>query len=109
LLLSEVETALTQAFEQHESYLRIKATSSAQAYGSDELQWAEDELKATLSTLEADVEELQDSINAVERSGAMARFGLTAEELKRRKDFVRKTNTSIQVCSLQLCFKTYGS
>ena len=92
---SEVEATLSQAHEQHESYKRLRA--GAAHVQPDELLWAEDELKATLLVLENDLEELEDSIAAVERSGQQARFGLSREEMQGRKDFVKQTKSSMQV------------
>lgn len=94
-MYSEVEATLVQLHEQHESYKRLRA--GAAHVQPDELSWAEDELKATLLVLEGDLEELEDSIAAVERSGQQARFGLSSEEMQGRKDFVKQSKSSMQV------------
>ncbi|KIJ36942.1 hypothetical protein M422DRAFT_69539 [Sphaerobolus stellatus SS14] len=85
----EVDTSLQAAETLRASYLRIRSTARE---GSEELDWARNELKATLAALEADLEDLEESVRIVEDTGARL-FGLDDREvIERRKyvDHVRK-------------------
>lgn len=89
LYKSEVEGALQTASGLHSSYRRILATLPPSKHSSsEELSWARDELRGTLSALESDTEELSMSVDVV--AEAPERFGLSYEEVERRRAFVRR-------------------
>ncbi|KAG5644708.1 hypothetical protein DXG03_007931 [Asterophora parasitica] len=61
----EVQTTLQTAAQLRSSYRRIQSTARDD---SEELAWALNELKATLATLEADLEDLDESVKYVKPS-----------------------------------------
>ncbi|GAA5968326.1 hypothetical protein JCM11641_003811 [Rhodosporidiobolus odoratus] len=62
---------------------------------TDELQWAISELKATLAAIEPDIDELEDSVAAVEEPGVLRRLGITDKEVKARTDFVQRAKGEV--------------
>lgn len=87
LVKAEVESSLQSATSLHSSYLRIQKTLPPSSHAaSEELSWTRDELRATLTSLEADVEELEMSVDAVSRDPT--RFGVSFEEVRSRQAFV---------------------
>lgn len=95
---AEATAALTNAQQLFESYLRIKSTlpPSAQS-NSEELSYAEAELKAVLSTLGSDVNDLEDAVDALETHGA-ASFGLSHATVLDRRRFVSGIREALDVC-----------
>ncbi|KAG8805416.1 hypothetical protein FRC18_006698 [Serendipita sp. 400] len=87
LVQQEIQTALQAAEQLRASYLRIRSTARGD---TEELVWARNELKATLSTLEADLDELEQSVSIVEQSGARM-FGISEQELITRRRYVSST------------------
>lgn len=81
LVQREVESAL-QAASQH-----LRTFRSPQA-SSDDREWSKEELKGTLAALEGDVQELQDTVLAVQEDPS--RFGLTASEVDARRQFIER-------------------
>ncbi|PSR78009.1 hypothetical protein PHLCEN_2v7604 [Hermanssonia centrifuga] len=80
----EVQTSLQTASTLRASYARIRSTASED---SEELVWARNELKATLAALEADLEDLEESVRIVESTGARL-FGLEEVEVLERRRYV---------------------
>ncbi|KAG5652798.1 hypothetical protein H0H81_003628 [Sphagnurus paluster] len=89
----DVQSTLQTAAQLQSSYLRIRSTARAD---SEELLWALNELKATLATLEADVEDLDESVKIVESTDARM-FGLDDTEVQRRRRYVGDVQKQIQV------------
>lgn len=88
LVRSEVEGSLQSAASLFASFKRIAATLPGDRHdSSEELQWSRDELRANLSALEADVDELEMSVDVVARD---PRFGVGELELESRRAFVRR-------------------
>lgn len=86
LVKGEVETSLQTASSLYSSYKRILATLPPSSHStSEELSWSRDELRGTLSALESDVDELQQSVDIVERD---PRFGVDVYEVERRRAFI---------------------
>ncbi|KAB5593647.1 hypothetical protein CTheo_2940 [Ceratobasidium theobromae] len=56
---NEVQNSLEAATNLRASFLRIQSTASA---NSEELNWARNELKGTLAALDADLEDLEESV-----------------------------------------------
>ena len=86
LVKGEVETSLQNALALHASLQRIRKTLPPSAHsGSEELQYAQDELRATLIALQGDLDELERSVDVVARD---PRFGIGRDELDNRRAFV---------------------
>jgi activator of HSP90 ATPase len=62
---------------------------------SEELIWAKNELKGTLATLEADLEDLDESVKIVESTGARL-FGLDDMEVMKRRQYVSHVRREIE-------------
>ncbi|KAF8587206.1 hypothetical protein K439DRAFT_1338869 [Ramaria rubella] len=88
----EIESSLQSAGTLRASYLRIRSTASE---GSEELDWARNELKATLAALEADLEDLEESVRIVEETGGRL-FGLEEVEVIERRKYVGRVRKEIE-------------
>lgn len=89
---SEIQSSLQTAEQLRASFVRIHSTARE---GSEELEWARNELKATLAALEADLEDLEESVKIVETTGARM-FGLDAAEVMERRRYVRRVRNEIE-------------
>lgn len=74
------------------SYLRIR--SSASSANSPELREARGELEQTLQELSQDLEDLIESVKAVEHDPY--RFGLEIDEVERRRNLVKEVGDEVQ-------------
>ncbi|GAA99508.1 uncharacterized protein L969DRAFT_86768 [Mixia osmundae IAM 14324] len=90
---AEVQRTLQDAQSLKESYIRIRKLARQDT--SEELQWAKDELKAITATLASDLEELVESIQAVETVGART-FGIDDGELDQRRAFVETVKREVR-------------
>ncbi|KAH9836334.1 syntaxin 6, N-terminal-domain-containing protein [Rhodofomes roseus] len=88
----EIQTSMQAASTLRASYLRIRSTARED---SEELVWARNELKATLAALEADLEDLEESVRVVEQTGARM-FGLDESELMERQRYVAHIRREIE-------------
>ncbi|EMD35523.1 hypothetical protein CERSUDRAFT_116261 [Gelatoporia subvermispora B] len=88
----EIQTSLQTASTLRASYLRIRSTARED---SEELIWARNELKATLAALEADLEDLEESVKIVESTGARM-FGLEEMEVMQRRQYVTHVRREIE-------------
>ncbi|KAI0947963.1 hypothetical protein AcW1_009591 [Taiwanofungus camphoratus] len=88
----EIQTSLQAASTLRASYLRIRSTARED---SEELGWARNELKATLAALEADLEDLEESVKIVESTGARM-FGLEETEVIERRRYVGYVRREIE-------------
>ena len=75
----------------HASYLRIRSLASSPT--SPELIQARQELESALLDLHADIQDLADSVKAVE--GDPFKFGLDIEEVGRRRQFVKSVGDEV--------------
>ncbi|KAN0131598.1 t-SNARE [Lactarius tabidus] len=89
---SEIQSSLQTAEQLRASFLRIRSTARD---GNEELEWARSELKATLSALDADLEDLEESVRMVETTGARM-FGLDDAEVIQRRRYVSHVRTEIE-------------
>jgi len=89
---SEIQSSLQTAEQLRASFVRIRSTARE---GSEELDWARNELKATLAALEADLEDLEESVKIVETSGA-GMFGLSNAEIAERRRYVGRVRREIE-------------
>ncbi|KAH9171300.1 t-SNARE [Lactarius sanguifluus] len=89
---SEIQSALQTAEQLRASFLRIRSTAHD---GNEELEWARNELKAMLSTLDADLEDLEESVKIVETTGARM-FGLDDREVIQRRRYVSHVRGEIE-------------
>lgn len=74
------------------SYLRIRSTSST--HTSPELTEAREELEAALSDLSTDLQDLVDSVRAVE--GDPYKYGLDVDEVARRRGLVADVTNEVE-------------
>ncbi|KAI0760116.1 t-SNARE [Fomes fomentarius] len=88
----EIQSTLQTAATLRASFLRIRSTARED---SEELVWARNELKATLAALEADLEDLEESVDVVESTGARL-FGLEETEVIERRRYVSHVRREIE-------------
>jgi len=89
---AEVQSSLQAASTLRASFLRIRSTARED---SEELGWARNELRATLAALEADLEDLEESVKIVESTGARM-FGLEDAEVMARRRYVGHVRREIE-------------
>jgi len=89
---AEIQTSLQTASTLLASYKRIASTASGE---SEELRWAGSELKATLAALDADLEDLEESVRIVEGSGGRS-FGIDNAEVVQRRKYVSFVRAEIE-------------
>ncbi|KAH9973817.1 t-SNARE [Lactifluus volemus] len=89
---SEIQSSLATAEQLRASFIRIRSTARE---GSEELEWARNEVKATLSALEADLEALEESVKMVESTGPRM-FGLDDGEVIQRRRYVSHVRREIE-------------
>lgn len=93
----DLRASLSNASSLAASYSRIRSSLPARdRTGSDELRRAQDELAEALEALETDIEDVRESVKAVQKAGP-ERFGVDHEELERRKRFVSDCEKEIDV------------
>ncbi|TFK26619.1 hypothetical protein FA15DRAFT_667318 [Coprinopsis marcescibilis] len=88
----EIQNSLATAAQLRSSYQRIRNMAREE---SEELTWARNELKATLAALEADLEDLEESVKIVESTDARM-FGLSDTEVQSRRRYVTHVRTEIK-------------
>ncbi|PPQ71901.1 hypothetical protein CVT26_007196 [Gymnopilus dilepis] len=88
----EIQNSLQTAAQLQSSFLRIRNMAHSD---SEELMWARNELKATLAALEADLEDLEESVKIVESTDARM-FGLDDAEVQRRRQYVSHVRKEIE-------------
>ncbi|KAF8875421.1 snare protein TLG1/Syntaxin [Gymnopilus junonius] len=88
----EIQNSLQTAAQLQSSFLRIRSMAHSD---SEELMWARNELKATLAALEADLEDLEESVKIVESTDARM-FGLDDAEVQRRRQYVGHARKEIE-------------
>ena len=88
----DVTTSLRTAHSLHSSYLRIRSLASSAT--SPELTQARQELESALLDLGADIQDLSDSVKAIE--GDPFKFGLDIEEVGRRRHFVKNVSDEVE-------------
>jgi member of the syntaxin family of t-SNAREs len=104
---SDVQTTLTQTRTLFSSYLRIRTLASTRpGQKSEELVQARTDLEENLATLSADLQDLLESIAAVEDDPY--RFGLDTVEVGRRKGFVRETAGEVEGMRRELADQSGG-
>ncbi|RSH90290.1 hypothetical protein EHS25_001624 [Saitozyma podzolica] len=87
----EVEQTLSATHNLLASYERIASTSSSTSSAVSE---ARDELRGTLALLEADLEDLDESVRVVESTGD--RWGIAPDEVSRRRGFVERVKKEVR-------------
>ncbi|KAJ3991965.1 syntaxin 6, N-terminal-domain-containing protein [Lentinula boryana] len=101
----EIQTSLQTAGQLRASYVRIKNMARED---SEELGWARSELKATLAALEADLEDLEDSVKIVETTGPRM-FGLEESEVQERKRYVAYVRKEVESMRAELNTERSGT
>ncbi|KAF8155656.1 snare protein TLG1/Syntaxin [Crassisporium funariophilum] len=94
----EIQSSLQTAAQLQSSYARIRSMARED---SEELMWARNELKATLAALEADLEDLEESVKIVESTDARM-FGLDDSEVQKRRRYVGHVRKEIQNMRVQV-------
>ncbi|KAI5996310.1 t-SNARE [Pisolithus albus] len=94
----DVQSSLQTAVTLRASYFRIQSTARE---GSEELVWAQNELKATLAALEADLEALEESVRVVESTGPRF-FNLGDAEVAERRKYVDRVRKEIEAMRAEL-------
>jgi len=89
----DVESNLNHTKDLLQSYSRITSSGSS----SLDVEETRAELRATLEALEADLEDLDESVRAVE--GAGSRWGMGDQEIGRRRGFVERVKKEVKVRS----------
>ncbi|KAF9787969.1 t-SNARE [Thelephora terrestris] len=94
----EIQTSLQTSSTLRASYLRIRSTARDE---SEELVWARNELKATLAAMEADLEDLEESVKIVEETGPRM-FGLEESDVMERRRYVNFVKQEIETIRSEL-------
>ncbi|TCD70692.1 hypothetical protein EIP91_002067 [Steccherinum ochraceum] len=94
----EIQSSLQAASTLRSSHLRIRSTARED---TEELTWARNELKATLAALEADLEDLEESVKIVEETGPRM-FGLEETEVASRRRYVGHVRNEIEAMRAEL-------
>jgi len=89
---SEIQSSLQTTEQLRASFLRIRSTARD---GNEELEWTRNELKAMFSSLDADLEALDESVKIVETTGARM-FGLDDGEVIQRRRYVSHVRNEIE-------------
>ena len=95
---SDLLSTLQQTRSLHASYLRIRSLASSTS--SPELAQARQELQDALRDLSTDLQDLVDSVKAVE--GDPYKYGLDEEEVGRRRQLVRDVGDEVEGMREQL-------
>lgn len=101
----EIQSSLQTGSQLLSSYKRIRSTARED---SEELIWARNELKATLTTLDADLEALEESVNVVETTGPRL-FGLDESEVAKRRNYVSHVKKEIENMRAELAAHSHRS
>ncbi|KAG2142485.1 snare protein TLG1/Syntaxin [Suillus clintonianus] len=88
----DIQSSLQTASTLRSSFLRIRSSARE---GSEELVLARNELKATLATLDTDLEDLEESVKMVEETGPRY-FGLDDAEVSERRKYVGRVRREIE-------------
>jgi len=95
---SEIQSSLQAAEQLLSSFLRIRSTARE---GNEELEWARNELRETLSTLESDLGDLEESVKIVETTGPRL-FGLDDGEVVQRRRYVSHVRGQIETIRAEI-------
>lgn len=95
---ADILSLLQQTRPLHQSYLRIRSTASSPS--APELVEARDELEGTLMDLSTDLQDLVDSVRAVE--GDPYKYGLDVPEVQRRRKLVEEVGKEVEEMHKQL-------
>lgn len=102
---ADILALLRQSRPSLASYLRIR--SSASSAHSPELVEARQDLESTLTGLSTDLQDLVDSVKAVE--GDPYRYGLEIEEVSRRRKLVENVGREVEDMRRQLNAAVYAA
>ncbi|KAI5365006.1 Putative target SNARE coiled-coil domain, syntaxin 6 [Septoria linicola] len=95
---ADIISLLQQTRPLLQSYLRIRSTASSAS--APELVEARDELEGTLTDLSTDLQDLVDSVRAVE--GDPYKYGLDVPEVQRRRKLVEDVGQEVEDMRTQL-------
>lgn len=90
--IREVEASLDNATALFDSWKRIYNTVSSPT--NEELVWTADELSAALEAINQDLDDLEESITAVQ--ARPEKFNLTSSEVQIRNNFITRTRNAVR-------------
>ena len=90
--IREVEASLDNATALFDSWKRIYNTVSSPT--NEELVWTADELSAALEAINQDLDDLEESITAVQTRPE--KFNLTSSEVQIRNNFITRTRNAVR-------------
>ncbi|GAA5897603.1 hypothetical protein JCM6882_003530 [Rhodosporidiobolus microsporus] len=100
---AEVESTLSTLSSLSSSFARLsRSIPAAQHASNEDLQYALSELRATLAAIDPDIDELEESVQAVEEPGVARRLGIADKEVRGRRDFVERAKGEIAAIRRQL-------
>ncbi|KAJ9105253.1 hypothetical protein QFC21_001619 [Naganishia friedmannii] len=99
----EVDNALAQTRDLYTSYTRLSTKSNNQQLISE----AKQELETSLGLLEVDIDDLEESVTAVEESGT--RWGLTFGEVESRRRALEEVKAVVRNMRSSLSNKQYSA
>lgn len=88
----DVEASLSNATALFDSWKRIYNTVSSPS--SEELAWTADDLTAALEAISQDLEDLEESVSAVQANPE--KFKVTSSEIQARNNFISRTRSAVR-------------
>ncbi|CAM0138071.1 unnamed protein product [Umbelopsis sp. WA50703] len=88
----DVEASLNNATALYDSWKRIYNTVSSPS--NEELVWTADDLKAALEAISQDLDDLEESVSAVQANPE--KFKVTNGEIQARNNFITRTRSAVR-------------
>lgn len=88
----DVEASLSNATALFDSWKRIYNTVSSPS--NEELAWTADDLTAALEAISQDLEDLEESVSAVQANPE--KFKVTSSEIQARNNFISRTRSAVR-------------
>lgn len=81
--------------ELFDSWSQLERSKKGGQHVQDKIKWTADEIKASIKTMEWDIQDLEDTVRIVEANPA--KFRLDQAEIKRRNQFINDTKSTMNV------------